>query len=188
MIKKLIILSSLLLITSHVFSQDRKDKKLIKNIQNVSESIEEIKESIDIALDKSISSTFYKKLLSEKERSILNSDISRSDKIKYIDTIVANARNDKTKYMMLLMVGKMQTTMVETQYKKLIDIFKNYGYLSKSRLNELNLLESIQVDVEKLLLDTPNNQRNEMLQLIKKELEYENLNQIEFDTLVQDLK
>ncbi len=186
--KKLILVSLLILVTSYVFSQDKKDKKLIKNIENVSKSIGEIKKSIDIALNKKISKTFYKKILSKKELSVLDSDISRSEKLKYIDTIVANARKDKTKYMMLSMVGKMQNSMVETEYKKLMDIFKNYGYLSRSRLNGLNLLDRFRVDVEKLLLDTPKSQKNEMLQLIKKELEHENLNQIEFETLVQNLK
>ncbi len=178
--KKIVLISLILFTSSLLYSQNKKDKKLTKKIESVSEDIVKIRKSIDASLDKKTSKALYKNILSKKELSVLESDISKSEKIKYIDEIVENARKDKTKYLMLSMVSKMQESILEMQFEKLGEIFKNYGYLSKSRLEKLKISDQLTTNIDELFLHIPKNKKKEMFLLIEKEYNADRLNGEEF--------
>ncbi|PKV51534.1 hypothetical protein ATE84_3619 [Aquimarina sp. MAR_2010_214] len=179
--KKIVLISLILFTSSLLYSQNKKDKNLTKKIESVSEDIVKIRESIDASFDKKTSKTLYKNILSKKELSILESDISRSEKIKYIDKIVENAKKDKSKYLMLSMVGRMQESILEMQFEKLGEIFKKFGYISKSRLEKLKISDELTTNVEELFLYIPNNKKKEILLLIEKEYNADRLNAEEFN-------
>lgn len=178
----------MVLISNCIFSQQKKDKKLLKNIETVNTQIKDINTSIDYSVKKKLSNSIYRVALSKEELSFLDSNASKFDKVKYLDSLVESVKTDKKKYFNLILATVIHKSSIEDDYDSLLKLFKTYGYLSESRLNRLNLSNKFLINLKKLLRYTPESKKHIFLDFLKEQLKYNNLNELELKNLEEILK
>jgi|GEM_PF-6969326 len=191
--RKIILTLFILSSFTYSYSQNKYDKKLVKNIKQVNIEINSIYKTLKQYTNKEYNTGFKervsKSLLSKEEVTIIEKTKDSIERDIKIDAIIAQIKKeDKPKYLALSTVSFIKKFTIEKEVDKLANIFKKYGYLSKSRLDKLQVSEKFNVDINEVLLTIPSNYRKEIIAIVNAEYKANRLSNLELENIIHLLE